>query len=229
MNDLMGIALSRKGIATSNPYKDWHAVFGVKKDIVQEIGDFEWVFLEVDDGHEFLWTSYLAIVDFLTGHWHDVTKEHPPKVLSLSAPYVPVKIYTFDDTQDIIDYAKFTASNPAVRLALESWRSAYNRDNPDDVFIDCCRSLESLFRLDGELRLRISLYASYLFPRQNRTVLSKVYKMYGERSNIAHGRKSTGQISSQECIEVVSNILECVLVKKKVPDSVELDAKIGLQ
>lgn len=110
--------------------------------------------------------------------------------------------------------------------ALEYLYHATGDERLEQKLIDLIISMESLFGEDQELRLRISLRATYLLSAgregERPRIFNRIYDLYNKRSRIVHGGEevplTSEEVSGLECFvrESIMRLIPSGLSKKDV-------------
>jgi hypothetical protein len=209
---------------------------------VDAFGSAKFDVLELPKNDEDLGLCYITLLDLLTGHWkyalqHNTLFSPPPfaNLMSLPPSYYDEKgeapLYTFNESliKKFESGIKLIQTYKRLQIALRRWRTTYAQRNDHlDIILDCCSSLVSLFSLEGELRLRLSLYVYHFLEKKKKTVLSQVYSIYGVRNDFIHGSKIPVVTDTKEAIILVAEVLSSVLNKNQMPDPNKLNENIGI-
>jgi len=173
-------------------------------------------------------TCYQSLFDLVTNHWnYEINRNDKLRKPRLDYNYTwDPPSYNFNkiilkkikNGLDLIE-AK-TNNGKKFQIALQRWYSSYNREDYLDTVIDCCSSLESLFSIENELRLRTSLLVYSILKENKKVSAQKIYTMYEIRNKFVHGSKIP-LVNKQEAldlIKIVANVLLEIIITKKIPD-----------
>jgi len=144
-----------------------------------------------------------------------VTSDYVDRERKLNLSLTESRIRKFDDY-----YKKITESK-SLFFSIDRWGSSLNRGNSLDATLDCCASIEALFGIRDEIRLRISLLSQLFSSTRKRETFSTVYEMYGVRSKYVHGNDFP-EVSKEKLtsyIKTTAHVLESVLSMKKALNS----------
>ena len=192
--------------------------------------DIKWTILRANNDAEPKLCK--IILDLVSGSWKYLHEQerNAHQSLNIQADKIigsPAPVHTFTESIKNLSSKglRLVKKCKKAKVSLYNWESTYTTNNCVDSLLHCCSSLESLFDLDGELRLRLALYTAYYLNKKN--ILPKVYKMYGIRSDIIHGNKIVIS-DTTEYMEMVAQVLKKAILCG-LPDSEMLDKKIGLK
>ena len=233
--EMMRIALARQGQTVPHDYKE---IF--KHNVLKngdEIGSFEWAVLETEAASPSA-DCYLAVFELLGGSWRSLVRdnafmEQSPLVL-VPMPRTPkeISLHTInpEDIEGLYDASKLLAESLRFQISLRSWWYSFmRREDTADIIVSCCQALEAIFVINQELRLCLALYTYHYLGGLNKKILANVFELYGLRSGIVHGSKLVKANDTKAYIEIVGDVLSKVLQDKKLPNSKELDMRIGIR
>ncbi len=118
--------------------------------------------------------------------------------------------------------------NKRFKIALHRFSASYKRNDPLDSILDCCSTLEALYNISDELRLKTSLISYHLVKKNKKKTLDIIYEMYGKRNDFVHGNKIP-DVCKEEQVEYIcctAAILLSIIELTKIPSSEDLTKKI---
>lgn len=191
-----------------------------KKKKKMEFEDYAWTVIEVDDSRA-AEPTIAALVDLSTGHYRFYLNEQirrskpvPAGEIShglMSPPLAHVNSHLLRMLEKGLT---LTRRQQRFAIAIQRWYSSIDRSVPIDAVIDCCSSLDSLFNVQQELRLRLAM-AVYSYVRADkRKARSLVYGLYGRRNEFVHGQKvpEVTDAERREVTQLTARILrQCIL------------------
>lgn len=190
-----------------------------------EFDDYVWTVIEVDDRRSSAHTV-AALVDLGTGHYQFYLGEQIRRSKPLPQgqyahalgrpPLARVRPSWVEILQDGLILAR---RKPRFAIAIQRWHTSIDRSVPIDAVIDCYASLDSLFNVRQELRLRLAM-AVYAYVRSGkRKARSLVYELYGRRNDFVHGSKVPPVADNERraITELTARILKQCIHAKSLP------------
>ncbi len=177
--------------------------------------------------------DYATIFDLVSDNWKYLQKVNDNSRIQLSifeknhtqVNSAPVYKLTSKFIRQITAAVKLANENKKVLIALHYWRLSYMQIDNINSLLHCCSCLEALFSLDGEIRLRLALYASTYLNQKK--ISSYVYRMYGIRNDYIHGNKIPIINDKNIYLSIIAQVLRKA-VAQGIPSAVQLDKIIGL-
>lgn len=113
-------------------------------------------------------------------------------------------------------------------ISVRRWVGSLEREDPLDSLLDCCSSLEALFGLSDELRLRLAFAVYTTVSSQKKAAGKLTYEMYGLRNVFIHGGKITSFSDEQQLqlVRLVRRVLLSVARRGSLPGSQELSSAV---
>lgn len=222
--DFNRLALARQGIfMTKSEYHNNYEGPGKKNSTAIDFTNLDWALLILDDSNTIPINCYYALFDLFTGAWRSRLNDLDDNIFSLS---------DIKDGAKLADWVSFmtNSKNKRLKIALSSFYSAYviEKDISKKI-LDCCQSLEAIFAIDNELRLKLSLYVFYYIDLNDKKILRDVYEMYGLRSSYIHGSRDIGESDYIDYIRIVGRVLEHLFDELALPNRAYLDKAIGVK
>gem|GEM_PF-3480240 len=182
-----------------------------------------------------LWGSLYRVSDmastYIQGEDIDEAIKRRPKEPPQSGLSLPGSGYYKIQNNDLVPLQDFVNNLGKVKVtnfevAIRRFHQSFDRDLAQDRAIDLFIALESLLSEDSEaIGYKIALRAAHLTEndRSKRGEISTfLKKAYKERSNIVHGKKSTGT-NIGELEDIVRRVLEEILKRAQQGEIVKAE------
>lgn len=184
-----------------------------------------WAMVELDNPKHPQETA-IALLDLLSGHFRFLSEERikqsKPQTTStgVSLPGIPRLMRPRSGL--INGFARglaIAAKYPRLSIALQRWHSSLYRSYAIDAVIDCCSSLDSIFNVQQELRLRLAFAVHEYVTNNKKRAGALVYDLYGKRNEFVHGSSvpAVSDLERRNMTDLTAGVLKRVIKRGQLP------------
>lgn len=174
-----------------------YALFG-KIDIEKQ----EWTKFENKNVN--ITNSYIQYLSLFINNDFNLSKFHPdtmPVAREINADFIKL----FSNGIKLCS----KKSGAKIQVAFYRFFASYQRSDNLDSILDLCSTIEAIYNVNNELRLKIALITGALLNDTNS--MKKVYELYSIRNNFIHGN-SIPTVTDEELNEYQSLIQRILLL-----------------
>lgn len=169
-----------------------------------DIEKAEWT--KFENKNENISNSYIQRLSLFINNDFNLSKPHPdsmPIAREINERYI--KLFS--------NGIKLCTKKSGVKVQVAFYRffASYQRSDNLDSILDLCSTIEAIYNINNELRLKIALITGALLNDSNS--MKKMYKLYSIRNNFIHGNSipTVGDEELKDYQSLIHRILQLLL------------------